>query len=226
MMSFTLKLALLFTFSWITKSDFEFHSLVVRPGEEVTLQCSNFSNVPVHIFWFKLSDGPNVSSISSMQNSESEASFHDGFQRDKFSMTSNGTNIILSIKQVNSSDFGVYICGFKSNRFWRIFSETFLQVEGKAAADMINLVTDGFDGFNKLPNLILGSVIIFLLTVIVGLVGKIKTFHTVTVNPFLLQNLDSDTLNYAAMHFRPKINNNRRPAEREIDSNVLYAATT
>uniref|UniRef100_A0A3Q2R104 Ig-like domain-containing protein n=1 Tax=Fundulus heteroclitus TaxID=8078 RepID=A0A3Q2R104_FUNHE len=178
MMNFTLKLALLFTFSWITKSDFEFNSLVVRPGEEVTLQCSNFSNVPVHIFWFKLSDGPNVSSISSMIHSEYEAEPCDGYPSDKFSMTSNGTNIILSIKQVNSSDFGVYICGFKSNGFWRIFSETYLQVEGKAAANMINVVT----------------------------------------------NLDSDTLNYAALHFRPKINN-RRPAEREINPNVLYAAT-
>ncbi|XP_035985413.1 uncharacterized protein LOC118558915 [Fundulus heteroclitus] len=214
-MNFTLKLALLFTFSWITKSDFEFHSLVVRPGEEVTLQCSNFSNVPVHIFWFKLSDGPNVSSISSMIHSEYEAEPCDGYPSDKFSMTSNGTNIILSIKQVNYSDFGVYICGFRSNGFWRIFSETYLQVE------------DGFDGFNKLPNLILGSVIIFLLTVIIGLVWKITTFHTAQTNGQKQQyneNLDSDTLNYAALHFRPKINN-RRPAEREIDPNVLYAAT-
>ncbi|MEQ2166775.1 hypothetical protein GOODEAATRI_031753, partial [Goodea atripinnis] len=129
MMNFTLILVLLFTFGWVTKSDFDFHSVVVQPGEEVTLLCSNFSKFHEHIFWFKLTDGPNISRISAMQSSESEATHLDRFNHDKFNMTSNGTKIFLNIKQVNFSDSGVYICGKNSDKCWNIFSATHLQIE-------------------------------------------------------------------------------------------------
>uniref|UniRef100_A0A3B5LC74 Ig-like domain-containing protein n=1 Tax=Xiphophorus couchianus TaxID=32473 RepID=A0A3B5LC74_9TELE len=189
-------------FCWITKSDFEFDSVLVQPGEEVTLLCSNLTNVFQHIFWYKLIPGPGVSRISSMVNPGSKAHLHDGFQREKFNMTSNGTNIFLNIKQVNFSDSGVYICGTKSPSCLKIFSETYLQVE------------DGLDGVN-LPTVILGGVGIFLVIIILGLVLKTKPCH----------NLDSDLVNYAALNFRPKANRKRRPsAEREMDPNVVYAA--
>uniref|UniRef100_M4AA56 Ig-like domain-containing protein n=1 Tax=Xiphophorus maculatus TaxID=8083 RepID=M4AA56_XIPMA len=211
---------------WITKSDFEFDSVLVQPGEEVTLLCPNFTNIFEHIFWYKLIPGPGVSRISSMVNPGSKVHLHDGFQREKFNMTSNGTNIFLNIKQVNFSDSGVYICGTKSPSCLKIFSETYLQVDGKRTCYIIYVfvsVVDGLDGVN-LPTVILGGVVIFLVIIILGLVLKTKPCHAVFFF-FALQNLDSDLVNYAALNFRPKANRKRRPsAERETDPNVVYSA--
>uniref|UniRef100_A0A3B5L4R3 Ig-like domain-containing protein n=1 Tax=Xiphophorus couchianus TaxID=32473 RepID=A0A3B5L4R3_9TELE len=232
-----IKLVFVNVSGWITKSDFEFDSVLVQPGEEVTLLCSNLTNVFQHIFWYKLIPGPGVSRISSMVNPGSKAHLHDGFQREKFNMTSNGTNIFLNIKQVNFSDSGVYICGTKSPSCLKIFSETYLQVEVDLETSLLYCaeyiiyvfvsVVDGLDGVN-LPTVILGGVGIFLVIIILGLVLKTKPCHAVTASLFFffaLQNLDSDLVNYAALNFRPKANRKRRPsAEREMDPNVVYAA--
>lgn len=125
---------------WITKSDFDFHSVLVQPGDDVTLLCPNLTNVFKRIFWYKVIPGPNVSRISSMVHVGSEARLYDGFQREKFNMTSNGTNFFLNIKQVNFSDSGLYICGTKPQSCQKIFSETYLQVEGKNACIWANLM--------------------------------------------------------------------------------------
>ncbi|PWA14763.1 hypothetical protein CCH79_00014508 [Gambusia affinis] len=128
----TLTLSLLASLtSWVSTSVFDFHTVVVQPREEVTLWCSNFSALPVHIFWYKLVDGSNASCISSMFSSEVEASLREGFGNGKFNMTSNRTNVFLSIKQVDASDSGLYICGFGKDFEWRIFSSTYLQVEAR-----------------------------------------------------------------------------------------------
>lgn len=66
-----------------------------------------------------------------MFSPEVNASMKEGFKNAKFNMTSNKTNIFLSIKQVDASDSGLYICGYGKDFEWRIFSSTYLQVEGK-----------------------------------------------------------------------------------------------
>uniref|UniRef100_A0A3P9Q6F7 Immunoglobulin domain-containing protein n=1 Tax=Poecilia reticulata TaxID=8081 RepID=A0A3P9Q6F7_POERE len=142
MMNINVILVFLFTFSWITKSEFEFLSVVVQPGEDVTLLCPNLSNIFEHIFWYKLIDGSNVSRISSISTAGSEAHLFDGFQREKFNMTSNITNFFLNIKQVNFSDSGLYICGTISPSCLKIFSETYLQVEGKNVCIMTFISAD------------------------------------------------------------------------------------
>uniref|UniRef100_A0A096M4X4 Immunoglobulin domain-containing protein n=1 Tax=Poecilia formosa TaxID=48698 RepID=A0A096M4X4_POEFO len=201
---------------WITKSEFEFHSVLVQPGEDVALLCPNLSNIAEHLFWYKLIDGPSVSRISSMVDPGSEARLYDEFQREKFNMMSNITNIFLNIKQVNFSDSGVYICGTMSPSCLKIFSETYLQVE------------DGLDVAKNLPTVILGGVFFSLVIIILGLVLKTRPCNkgqTNRQNQQHNENLESDPVNYAALNFRPKANRNRRPAERETDSYVLYAAT-
>ncbi|XP_043954153.1 uncharacterized protein LOC122820646 [Gambusia affinis] len=196
MMDINTILVFLFSFSWITKSDFDFQSVLVQPGDDVTLLCPNLTNVFKRIFWYKVIPGPNVSRISSMRHVGSEARLYDGFQREKFNMTSNSTNIFLNIKQVNFSDSGLYICGIMSQSCQKIFSETYLQVK------------DGLDGVN-LPTVILGGVVFFLVIIILGLVLKTKPCHTGQTNRQNQQhteNLDSDSVNYAALNFRPKAN--------------------
>ncbi|KAM4536792.1 uncharacterized protein PAE49_021248 [Odontesthes bonariensis] len=213
MMSFTLMLALLCTFSWISASVSEFHTVEVQPGEEVTLLCSNFSSFPAHIVWFKLANGPNVSRISSMFSSESNTSLFDGFPNSKFKMTSNTTNLFLNIKRVDFSDSGLYFCGNNKEGLSVIFSATYLQVQAVSTNPLI---------------VILGGGTIFLVIIIICLVVRIRTFHTVQSDKQNPQHseMPSEALNYAAVGFRPKAERSRRPVhDRELEPHVVYAAT-
>ncbi|XP_042258268.1 uncharacterized protein LOC121890068 [Thunnus maccoyii] len=213
-MNFTLVTTLL---CCIAASLSEFYTVEVQPGEDVILLCSNFSSVPIHIHWFRLANRSNTSCISSMASSDSNVSFCDGFQNHKFNMTSNTTALFLKIKQVDLSDSGLYFCGFKTDGNPVIVSATYLKVQ------------EVFDGISTLMSAILVGLTVFLLLVIIGLVVKIRKLHTAQTegqNPQHSENLGSDALNYAALSFHPKAKTRRRPAsEREMETNVIYAAT-
>ena len=74
-----------------------------------------------------------------MLSLDTVASYFDGFQEEKFNMTSNVSNVFLQIKQVDLSDSGLYICGYKvgtdSRNFPAVYSATYLKVKGKIAAE-------------------------------------------------------------------------------------------
>ncbi|XP_051285138.1 uncharacterized protein LOC127379515 isoform X4 [Dicentrarchus labrax] len=217
MMNFTFLATLLCTFSWFSVSVSEFHTVEVQPGEEVTLLCSNFSSLPVHMSWFKLAHRPNASRISSMMSSDANVTFFDGFQNGKFNMTSNTTTLFLIIKPVDLSDSGLYFCGFQSDGNSVIFSATSLKVQ------------DLFDGTISLMSVILGALIVVLIIVVIGLVVKIKKIqsaHKEEPNPQHSENLGSDHLNYAALSFHQKARRSRSsPSENQLESHVVYAAT-
>lgn len=125
---------MLFVSGLICISNCYFRIVEVSPGEEVTLLCSNFSSRPNHIYWFKLDyNRPNISCIASMKSSDSNAMFFDGFQNGRFKMSSNSSTLSLTIKQVNSSDSGLYFCGPKSGEAPAIASAISLLVQGKIA---------------------------------------------------------------------------------------------
>nr|XP_046236568.1 uncharacterized protein LOC124054515 [Scatophagus argus] len=213
MMNFTSMMALLSTFSWISVSVSEFHTVELQPGEEATLMCSNFSRVIAHIFWFKLDNRPNISCISSMVCVDCNVSLYDGFQNGKFNMTSNITTIFLTIKQVDFSDSGLYFCGTKSYSKPVIVSATHLKVQ-----------VEGLDGTTEPTYVILGALIAVLVMVFMGVIVKISRFQTVhkeRLNPQQSENLDSDALTYAAQSLSPKAK--RRPASKNpMETNVLY----
>ncbi|XP_070711349.1 uncharacterized protein [Pempheris klunzingeri] len=226
MVTFTLMAAFLCTCSWISVSVSQFHAVEVQPGGEVTLMCSNFTTLPSHIFWFRLADTPNISCVSFMSNSDANASFCDGFKNGKFDMTSNTSTIFLRIKDVNSSDSGLYFCGVCSNNNSVIVSGAYLRVQGKIDIKRKIFRLEAFDGITKPMSVILGALIIPLILVIIGLVVKIQrlqTAHKGGQNPQHSQNLDSDNLNYAALSFHPKAKRNRRPASET--QQTVYAAT-
>uniref|UniRef100_A0A3B5LAP0 Ig-like domain-containing protein n=1 Tax=Xiphophorus couchianus TaxID=32473 RepID=A0A3B5LAP0_9TELE len=203
-------LASLCTFSWISVSVCQFHTVSVRPAEDVTLMCSNISKRVSNIFWYKMNSSPNASHISSMLSAESNVSLFDGFHFSKYNMTSNTTNLFLKINEVNFSDSGLYFCGLYAAAVPAGFTATYLEVE------------DVSDGFLNLPCVILGCVAVFLTVVIVALVVKIRTIQTET----LLQNLDPHCLNYTALKSHPKAKNYARLSdEEELETDVLYAAT-
>lgn len=113
----------------------QFHTVSVRPAEDVTLMCSNISKRVSNIFWFKMNSSPNASRISSMFSAEANVSLFDGFHFSKYNMTSNTTNLFLKIKEVNFSDSGLYFCGeyieTKGATVPAGFTATYLEVEGK-----------------------------------------------------------------------------------------------
>ncbi|XP_026017254.1 uncharacterized protein LOC113018398 [Astatotilapia calliptera] len=214
MVNFNLLSFLLSTLSWISVSLAQFYTVTVEPGQEITLQCSNFSSFATHIFWFRLADRLNASRISFMPTANSRATFCDGFQDTKFNMTSNTSVLFLEIKQLDPSDSGLYFCGELHMGRPSVFTATYLKVQE--------------DGLTNLSTVILGSLTVFLLLVIIGLVVSIRKLHTAHDEMQNLQhseNAESDAMNYAALSFHTRTNMRRPAPQRELEPNVLYAAT-
>ncbi|XP_047194923.1 novel immune-type receptor 7b isoform X3 [Hippoglossus stenolepis] len=132
-MNFTLLSAILCILSWISVSRCEYHVVEVQTGEEVTLLCTNYTSSLSYISWFRLENGSNTSHISSMFSLDTGASYFDGIEKEKFSMTSNVSNVFLQMKQVDLLDSGLYICGFNVDRdsrnFPAVYSATYLKVK-------------------------------------------------------------------------------------------------
>ena len=103
----------------------------VQSGQEVTLLCSNFSSAITQIFWFRVVSRSQPRCVSQMFRTADPAKLCDGFQSGKFEMSSNISTLFLRIKQVNSSDSGLYFCGFYLSRAPVIVSSTYVQVQGK-----------------------------------------------------------------------------------------------
>uniref|UniRef100_UPI003AAC497E uncharacterized protein n=1 Tax=Centroberyx gerrardi TaxID=166262 RepID=UPI003AAC497E len=218
MMSYTLVTALLLcNLSWIPVSVSESQTVEVQPGGEVTLTCTNISSSPIYSEWFRLGNRSEPCCISSMYKSDDKVWFCDGFQNGKFEMRSNISTLFLKIKQVDLSDSGLYFCGFYRDGSTVIVNATYLKVQEES------------DGITSLASVILGGVTVFLVMVIVGLLLKIRQLQTAAeeeLQPQRSENLDSDELKYAALSFHPKPKRSRRPAsEKEVEPNVVYAAT-
>ncbi|XP_010784528.1 uncharacterized protein [Notothenia coriiceps] len=205
MESFTLIAAvLLCSLSWISASS----NRTVQPGEEVTLLCPN------------------------IYGAGGEASYCDGYQHETFEMSSNLTTVFLKIKQVDISDSGLYFCGFYKGAGTVISSAIQLNVEGNGESDYNEHDFETKkepDEMTYLMSLILGCLAFLLTIVIIVLAVKIRKLQrdaneeSQTKRP---QNMCSDELNYVALSFQAKPKRSRRPAsERELEPNVVYAAT-
>uniref|UniRef100_A0A3Q2WJ43 Ig-like domain-containing protein n=1 Tax=Haplochromis burtoni TaxID=8153 RepID=A0A3Q2WJ43_HAPBU len=180
-----------------------FHCVEVQPDEEVTLQCSNLSSYPVHLFWFRSTNRPNASRISSMVSPEGNVTFYEGFQNGKFSMTSNISVLFLEIKQVDSSDSGLYFCGLPSSEKFTVYGATNLKVQGK---------------------------LVFIFSLLIHLrqlkrVLSLLPVKKLQILSFIIPNVDSGAMNYAALSFPLRAKIRRSVPQRELEPNVVYAAT-
>uniref|UniRef100_A0AAZ1XBR7 Ig-like domain-containing protein n=1 Tax=Oreochromis aureus TaxID=47969 RepID=A0AAZ1XBR7_OREAU len=188
---------------WISVLAFELHTVKVQPGEEVTLQCSNLSSYPVHLSWFRSTNRSNASKISSMFSPESNATFYEGFQNSKFNMTSNTSVLFLEIKQVDSSDSGLYFCGEDSSEKLIVYSATNL----KQIKHVLFLIP------------------VKKLRILLFIIPKIKDPNEFQMKHYSLcvVCIPNRAEFCLTLHIRTKI---RRPVpQRELEPNVVYAAT-
>uniref|UniRef100_A0A4W6CW77 Ig-like domain-containing protein n=1 Tax=Lates calcarifer TaxID=8187 RepID=A0A4W6CW77_LATCA len=230
--SFILITALfLYSYNWISVSVSETQTVEVQLGQEVTLLCPNISKHPTQTDWFRLVNRTEVSCVSAMYKSDGEASFCDGFQN-RFEMSSNITTVFLKIKRVDFSDSGLYFCGFYINAHTVISNTVHLNVQDGDFDNEVDFKTESKetpDGITNLMTVVLGALTVFLTIVIIVLAVKIRKLQTaVNEEPQTERNknLGSDDLNYAALSFQSKAKRKRRPpSERELEPNVVYAAT-
>uniref|UniRef100_A0A3P9L5N0 Ig-like domain-containing protein n=1 Tax=Oryzias latipes TaxID=8090 RepID=A0A3P9L5N0_ORYLA len=198
-MSLTSILSFLCSFSLICVSLSEFVIVEVQLGGEVSLLCSNLSNIISNIFWFKSGKRSNTTRIASMPTADSNATVLTDFTNGRFHMSSNTTHVFLNIKEFNISDSGLYFCGLNTINY--TFDATFLQVEvSSSETSAFNLVVG-----------ILGSVIFVLVMVIIFLLVKIKSFQKAPSERQHTESLESNVLNYAALTFQPKPKTQRGP---------------
>uniref|UniRef100_A0A665VK17 Ig-like domain-containing protein n=1 Tax=Echeneis naucrates TaxID=173247 RepID=A0A665VK17_ECHNA len=216
-MSSAFVVALLCTFSWISVSVSEFHTVEVQPGEEVILLCNNFTKTPAFITWFKMDSRPSATCIASLWNYDANVSLYVGFPKEEFNMTSNMTTIFLHIKHVNFSDSGLHFCGSTWENKTEIVSATYLKVQEKKSVEA-----------KPLMFFVLGVLVIFLTVVIIALVIRDRKSHAALKKkkqtPQETENLGSDDLNYAAPNFKQKAKMSRKPpSDADQELNVVYA---
>uniref|UniRef100_A0A4W6CWK0 Immunoglobulin domain-containing protein n=1 Tax=Lates calcarifer TaxID=8187 RepID=A0A4W6CWK0_LATCA len=232
MRSFTLITALILCcINWISVSVSETLTVEVQLGQEVTLLCPNISKSRTLTDWFRLVNRTEVSCVSAMRWSDGKVSYCDGFQN-RFEMSSNITTVFLKIKRVDFSDSGLYFCGFYIYTLYTVIAKTIhLNVQGNGeSCNEVDFKTEETpDGITNLMTVVLGGLTVFLTIVIIVLAVKIRKLQTaVNEEPQTERNknLGSDDLNYAALSFQSKPKRKRRPpSERELEPNVVYAAT-
>uniref|UniRef100_A0A8C7JJF8 Ig-like domain-containing protein n=1 Tax=Oncorhynchus kisutch TaxID=8019 RepID=A0A8C7JJF8_ONCKI len=105
------------------------HLVVVRSGENVTLQCINVLKKMGHVGWFKQVNSSEPLCITSMWSSLPTVSNPNGFHGNHTKMLITNRSIYLTITEVDVADSGVYFCGMSDNYF--IFTNaTVLKVQG------------------------------------------------------------------------------------------------
>ncbi|XP_036968662.1 uncharacterized protein LOC119027504 [Acanthopagrus latus] len=224
MKNFTLIAALsLCSISWISASVSQYQTVEAQPGEEVTLQCNNISKCDTQTFWSRLVNRTKISCIVVIYRYGSKVKVCDGYEEGKFEMKFNISTVFLNIKKVDSSDSGLYYCGFV--------------IDGTPILTPIHLIVNGSDephddgregkrqsdGIAMLTCVILGALTVVLVLVVIGLVvivSKLQTAVKEDQNPEQRENVGhDDDVNYAAVTIRPKAK------RRELEPNVIYAST-
>uniref|UniRef100_A0A4W5JE37 Ig-like domain-containing protein n=1 Tax=Hucho hucho TaxID=62062 RepID=A0A4W5JE37_9TELE len=93
------------------------HLVVVRSGENVTLQCINVLKKVGHVGWFKQVNSSEPLCITSMWSSLPTVHHQNGFQGNHMKMLITNRSTLLRITEVDVADSGLYFCGMLDNYF-------------------------------------------------------------------------------------------------------------
>ncbi|XP_036968651.1 uncharacterized protein LOC119027497 [Acanthopagrus latus] len=206
MKNFTLIAALsLCSISWISASVSQYQTVEAQPGEEVTLQCNNISKYDTQTFWFRLINRTKISCVVVIYRNGGKVTVCDGYEEGKFEMKSNNSTVFLNIKKVDSSDSGLYYCGFMISGT-PILTAIHLKVNGSDEPHDDDREGKGeFDGIAMLTSVILGALTVVLVLVIFGLVVENSKLQTAVKEDQNTErrgeNLISDQLKDAALSF-------------------------
>ncbi|KAK9524521.1 hypothetical protein VZT92_016909 [Zoarces viviparus] len=230
MKSFTLITALsICSFCWMSVSVSQCQTVEVQAGGEVTLLSANTSTYNAVSFWFRLVDRSEASCISVMFTSISKPSYCEGFENGKFEMTTNITTLSLKIKGVDSSDSGLYFSGFYAAAHLT-FNVIHLNVEegSEPHDDGDSKCKKALDETAKLVSVTLAGLTVLLVTVIIGLAVQVRKLHTAAGEEQNQQreNLDCGEQKDAALSLSSTTRNRRPASEREVETRVLYAASS
>ncbi|XP_042368426.1 uncharacterized protein LOC121962265 [Plectropomus leopardus] len=198
---------------WFSVSVSQSQTVEAQSGEDVTLLCSNFSSSPTQIMWFRVVKRSQPRCVAFMLE-PLEHKLCNGFQKGKFEMRSNLSTVFLKIKQANSSDSGLYFCGFFISRKPLIMDAIYLEVQ------------EAFDGMAEITNVILGSLMVVFVVGTLCLAVKFRKLqkaHAEEQHPQRTESQGSDDLNYAAVTFHPK--RNLPASKRKVEPNAIYSAT-
>ncbi|CAB1351609.1 unnamed protein product [Coregonus sp. 'balchen'] len=105
-------------------------SVVVHPGDNITLQCTNVLKVPGHVAWFKQVNDSEPLCIASMYTSQPFVNHHNGFQSSHMEMLISNRIIFLTITEVDVADSGLYCCGL-FHQYLIFTNMTVLTVQGE-----------------------------------------------------------------------------------------------
>ncbi|XP_030285495.1 uncharacterized protein LOC115588963 [Sparus aurata] len=209
---------------WISASVSQYQTVEAQPGEEVTLQCNNISNFDTQTFWSRLVNRTKISCVVVIINYGGKGKVCDGYEKDKIEMKSNISTVFLNIKNVDSSDSGLYYCGFYMNSI-PILTPIHLKVNGSDEPhDDDREGERECDGIAMLISVIIrGALTVVLLLVIIVLVVKARELRKAVKedqNPEQRENVGcDDDVTYAAVRIQPKAK------RRHQEPNVIYAST-
>ncbi|CAI5672368.1 unnamed protein product [Oreochromis niloticus] len=210
-------------FCWIAVSGSEFQTSEVQAGENVTLQCTEFSRYDVLTFWFRLVNGTTVNSIAVITASSSRVNYHAEFQPGKFEMTKNTSGLFLKIKQVDVSDSGLYFCGFVSEGKLRLSVMQLKVGDTDEPQNDMDCISQQAHEVAKLTSVTLGVLSVFLLMLITGLAvqhSKTAKEHE-NKNPEQFENLDPGSLKDSALQSAVK-RRGRPAAQKQPETHVIY----
>uniref|UniRef100_A0A671Y114 Ig-like domain-containing protein n=1 Tax=Sparus aurata TaxID=8175 RepID=A0A671Y114_SPAAU len=184
-----------FVSGWISASVSQYQTVEAQPGEEVTLLCNNISKHDSQTFWSRLLNRTKISCVVVMFTYGDEVIVCDGYEKGKFEMESNISTVFLNIKKVDSSDSGLYYCGF--------------------------FISGESDGIAMLTGVILGALTVVLVLVVFGLVVENRKLQTGTFSNLLSDQLMDAALSF----YPTPVRSRRPASERAVETRVIYTAS-
>ncbi|XP_055012818.1 uncharacterized protein LOC129409904 [Boleophthalmus pectinirostris] len=201
--------------------------LEVELGENVTLSCSNISKETTQVDWFRVENGTKARCISSVFGSDDEPSYCSGFKHSRFQMNTNKTLVFLTIYQVQTSDSGLYFCGFFIRSNVVLEESTYLSVEDHADPTNSAMNENPQTGcFSWIPLTTIALWVLSGILAVVVIILAIKYSQLQKVSKELQKSANevrSEEPNYAAINIKAT----KRPQtlHRQMEPQVIYSST-